>query len=452
MRPQRAIPALLSVILLGLCPGGSAVPAHAAGTAPLEDVVRPTGGSEVSTVYSSEPPEYSKEAFFEDSNLLSEDDTFLQEMTEEERERLFNEAYEDMQNTDTPTIWFDPYADPEDSTPYIVEDTPADTPAEADTETAEGTDRTPLTDEEAAQQILDSLPEADEIDALTQRSEVRRKAVYRSTYNTAGNFYRYEFSDNRGFEMSCPLGAWVNSAVALMADKDIQLLSVTKDGEQLVSNVDAQLICRETGDYEFLAVHTISEGGEYVMGSFHIVDVRLPVTISYIQAPEGYQMDTIWLDGHQVTASDLRYTELSEDGRYELRFSAIGTDDRLPRDYTVSLVRDTIPPGIEFYGDIVDGYFTAPVTYEVLEPMTELQVYYNGQEVALEVPVLRAEGNYYFRARDLAGNERSYNLYVSRQLQFPWVSFGIFCGILFLLGIIIILHARISFLCFFRGE
>ncbi len=363
------------------------------------------------------------------SAVITDSDEFPEGMTEEEKQQMINEIYED--------IGADKDYDPNDEDRLTVEDIENGL-KEADTDS--------ISNEEIEEMLEKVMPSDEEIVDMSESlgNQVMNVAKYRTGYDKSGNMYRYYYSSGDGFSISVPIGGWSNYAVAIKVDENVQLLNILRDGIVLsdIPGEDGAYFFREYGKYEF-QVAGIDKGKTAIIpGTFRIVSPTERVSESFIWTPEGYTLSGIRCDGNKAPALDTRFVSLVKDGTYEIDYKPVADlNNKLPN-YSIYFVRDTTPPIIRFDGDIQKGHFSGNVTYSVVEPDTEVKIYYNGQQAVSENHVLAAAGDYYITATDPSGNTREYSFIILRKGHVPWQLITVFFCVLILMSLFVVLTSK----------
>ncbi|MCR5674367.1 MAG: hypothetical protein K6G16_01530 [Lachnospiraceae bacterium] len=304
-----------------------------------------------------------------------------------------------------------------------------------------------LSDEEARDLIKNSLPSQEEMERLAESytDRVMTLADFKTGYDVSRGLYHYILPGGKGIRMSTPMGGWSDHAVSLVPDDGVTFISVVKDGEVVeeTPGEDGAYFFRKPGHYAFVGYEETGDSTDYLSGSFRIVDPTEPVTDVMIWAPEGYRVDEALLNGSPAGfgQKDARWLELTDDGRYEVTFTAKNLSTGIPESFSVMFSRDTTPPVLEWEGEIHDGLFVGEVRFGVPEPDTEVAIWYNGQPAVSPTRVLAAAGSYYITATDRAGNVRTYNFVLERQGQIPWAFVWIAAGVLVLAGFLLVITA-----------
>ncbi len=423
---KRILPLVLSLVLTSSLSIG--VKAEA-----IPDIVTSDSTSEVSvsdevneTVYTGES---SQATDFDSTSEITDADEFPEGMTEEEKQQLVNEIYED--------INADESYDPNDENRLKPEDI-ENGAVESELES--------LSDEEIEQLIRKTMPSDTELDDMAENlgNQVLNLAKYHCGYDKARNMYRYYYSSGDGFTISVPIGGWSNYAVAIKTDKNIQLMNILRDGVVLdyAPGDDGVYLFREYGKYEFQIGGMDNGRTAMIQGTFRIVSPTEKVNESFIWTPEGYNLNSVICDGSTVRAMDKRYVSLATDGSYEISYTPVAEIRNILPDYSIYFVRDTTPPVIHFDGEIERGHFAGEVTYSVTESDADVAIYYNGQQAVSENHVLAAAGDYYITATDSSGNRRSYSFIILRRGHIPWPLVGVVFGAFILMSMFVILTSK----------
>lgn len=342
-------------------------------------------------------------------------DEFPEGMTEEQKQQMIKEMYEDINSSQDASI----------------------------TTSSDNSDS--MSDEEIEKLIRENLPSDEELDTMMTSIEdkVFKLASYNGSYDSARKLYKYSFSKGGSVLLSVPLGAITNYAVALEAENGAQILEISRDGRSVNSEVNSNgsYFFRETGTYSFL-IGSNNARESYISGSFKIINKDTPIRDSFIWSPEGYFLSEVRHGTGVETVSDGRYYSLFEDGYYDLCYRPkSGTSGRLP-EYNVTFIRDTTAPIIDWEGEIINGRFAGPVTYSYKEQDVQIDILYNGQKAISQNHVLAAAGNYYITVSDTVGNKRIYSFTIVRKGQIPWKwVLIIFAGFL-VIGLLIIYFSR----------
>ncbi len=347
-------------------------------------------------------------------NAQNSEEEFPEGMTEEEKAKMLDEMYKDIE---------------------------AD--AAAPVQTSPGTDLSGLegmSDEEARERIEEMLPSDEDLERMTDEysERVMPLASFSAAYEEKNGLYRYIMPGGNGIALSVPLGGWADHAVALLVDQGITVVSVVKDGETQTPGDDGSYFFREAGRYSFIVYEDEADDRRFISGSFRIVSAQVPVTDSYYPAPEGYRIKEARAGGTPLKVNDGRFLELTQDGLYEITCEVSGGGIALPETTVATFVRDTTPPVIEWEGEVTEGRFVGDVYFTVPQPDTKVDIYYNGQPAISETHVLAATGSYYITAEDPAGNVRTYNFILEQKVSIPWeIVFGAL-GIFAVIAVILI--------------
>lgn len=363
----------------------------------------------------------------------AEQEEFPEGMTEEEKQQMLDEMYEDI-NSDSD---------------YDEENAIA--PGDAMEGNEEGNEELPdfnsMSDEEIEETLRKSLPTEEEAAKLAESlgEQVQKIANYRTSYDTNKKLYRYVIAGSDGISISVPIGGWTEYSVALVPDDGMVISSVVKDGTDVTYSHDASggYLFREAGVYSFIA-HGQSSADGVISGNFRILNPTVPVTGSFIWTPEGYILKEAFHDGTKQAIAETKYFEFREDGVFELVYEPKSDLRKILPEYSFKVSRDTTPPVIEFDGEIQNGRFSGTVTYSVPDPHTEVHIYFNGQEAVSPTHELAAAGNYFITATDLSGNVRSYNFTVLRSGKIPWKAVFIALLAALIMALFVVFNSKYS--------
>ncbi|MCR4902415.1 MAG: hypothetical protein K6A23_06125 [Butyrivibrio sp.] len=350
-----------------------------------------------------------------DLKVYASSEEFPEGMTQEEKEQMLTEMYEDIE-------------------------------ADVGYSDISTEDSSSMTDEEFQKLLEESLPSDEELKEIEDYAgeQVVNIASYKTSYDKNKKLYRYTFSKGGSILTSVPNGGYTNYAVALVPEDDAQIMYVTLNGEPVTQLPDEEgaYLFRDVGDYEFWVCGAKGSSLGIICGSFKITDVSVPVRTSFVWSPEGYLLKGYKQDGEYHLSYESKYTELKQDGMYELFYEPKADLKNVLPDYSITLIRDTTPPNVEFIGEVRNGKFEGEIRYELAESDTELSIYYNGQPAISESHVLATAGNYMVLASDKTGNTRTYTFTIVRRGYIPWKAVGIVSGFLLIIAIVIALRAR----------
>lgn len=276
-------------------------------------------------------------------------------------------------------------------------------------------------------------------------NQVYESKAYKTSYDDGNRMYHYYWSDVDGVYMSIPNGGMTPEAVSVVTDEASRLVALSKDGESILDEISdaSQFVLREPGHYNFM-VKVNEDGADYrFIGAFRILETGRPIKCDYIATPDGYSIESVIYENAEIRVDDKRYLVTDRDGAYQIVYRPVYATGGLPM-MSVSFVRDTMPPMIEFKGDIKNGYFVSNVSYTVSDPSAELEIFYNGMPAYSSANVLAAAGSYFIRVTDDSGNMRVYSLAVARHGYIPWTAVALFLLIFILVGMIIILTSHKS--------
>ncbi len=232
------------------------------------------------------------------------------------------------------------------------------------------------------------------------------------TFDGETNRYQYTFPNQYQMEVSVPNGAITSGPVILQASKDSTDITVMKDNKTYDPGDSYYFF--EPGNYELemLCSPFDYSGDNLVIYQYHFTFQILKngyTRQNFLIAPDGYQIGHITREGQPVKITNPICMNLSEDGNYQIRFSAEG----LP-DYRISFLKDTVAPTLTFSKSIVGSSLKLPVSFEKAQADSQVTVYRDGNEVQLAEQTLKQGGWYLINVSDKAGNSRSYHFFVKQ--------------------------------------
>lgn len=255
------------------------------------------------------------------------------------------------------------------------------------------------------------------------------------TFDTAANRYQYTLPNKYQMQVSVPNGAVTSGPVILQAEKETTDITIKKDNETYdpgdsyyfsqPGNYELEMLC-SPGDYS---------GDDLVIYQYHFSFQILKdgcTRQNFLVAPDGYQIGHITREGQPVTVTNPICMNLSEDGNYQIRFSAEG----LP-DYRLSFKKDTLAPTLTFSKSVVSTKaLKLPVSFEKAREDSQVRVYRDGNEVQLSEQTLQQGGWYLISVSDKAGNSRSYHFFVKQNYHLFNKHLAVLLGVV-LLGVLI---------------
>lgn len=354
----------------------------------------------------------------------SEEEEYPEGMTESEKQQMLDEMYEDIEQNEE-----------------FVPDENSDAPDETDDEDLDGD---LMTDEEAAEKLLEALPSAEELSDFSKgfSDQVMIVPGVTTGYDKSKHLYHYTFKSGYGLNISVPVGTISTYAVTTYPDKNIQILSVYKDGERVTSaqGNNGEYIFREPGLYEMLVADSRDSKATWSC-SFRIIDEMTPISQTFFPAPEGFVVRSIFVNGQQQPVMDNRFARIYKDGNVEIIFEAKDSSNSLPL-YKVNFRVDTTAPYILFDGDIRNGTFNGEIIYDCDDKDANVSIFFNGQPAISNNHVLATAGNYFITVSDKTGNSRSYNFIILRQGKIPWIGVIVFLAIAAIASIFVVVTAK----------
>jgi len=268
-------------------------------------------------------------------------------------------------------------------------------------------------------------------------------------YDAADMSYVYTFPNGRSFSMNVPLGGITNYAAVVATDEDTDIIRYTEDGVLAAAADEVEnegwigsFSANETGSYAFTVESDTRDNVVWETytsrGSFRIIRKDVPVNLSFIKAPYGFEIDGVYLDGAPVPVKDRQMTVLEKDGAYTVDFYPARVQGAGM--YSVSFIRDTTPPYMTFSEDIHKGVIEGTLYFQPSEAGAGVDIYRNGLKMSAVPAGISAGGSYFMEVSDAVGNTREYSFEVSHKRSTPYLFYGAL--LLFVLFIFVIAYLR----------
>ena len=266
------------------------------------------------------------------------------------------------------------------------------------------------------------------------------------TYDPSSHEFEYGMENGGAFRMNVPIGGITDKAVNIRTSEDTWVTSFYEDGKDALSDdiqyssVSEAIVAAArknkkeiradvTGTYDIRVMSAVINRSDMTMcsnfGSFTIARSDIPVWINSLQAPYGYKIGRMSVNGrtHEVNAER---AELKTDGEYEVEFEPVISG--LPR-WVSHFKRDTTAPSLYFTPPIKNGIMREKVTFRKKEEDSYVRIYLNRKEVSLAEGTAVADGDYRIEVSDAAGNENVYTFRLDTREKAPSGVY-IFLGIL----------------------
>lgn len=162
-----------------------------------------------------------------------------------------------------------------------------------------------------------------------------------------------------------------------------------------------------TGEGNYLLEVSASNSAESVSFSFRLLG-KLTGSVTEFSLPAGFTFDSVLLDGESLSTEYSNYTQLLEDGRYEISWSC----PEISRHYSVTFTLDTVAPTL-LLPEVVDGEAHSAVTLTDLEE--NAYVLLTDKKTGEVSTILYADteiadaGTYHLAVYDRAGNHTDYD-------------------------------------------
>ena len=273
-----------------------------------------------------------------------------------------------------------------------------------------------------------------------------------AVYDASTGYYSYAFPNGRSFSMTAPFGSISNSPVTVETGNDVRILRFCHDNQTAVvkeaeeENKDilgftadieggyAFSVSSETRDNAYYESYT----GRY---SFTLQGEGTKTNLSLINAPYGFEIGEVYLNGGRLEGDFGDRILLTKDGDYTFVFYPVKVAGA--GNYTVSLKRDTTAPSMYFSEDIFAGEIKDTVFFKPQEEDAEVVLYRNGLRMSTVPDGISAGGDYYLEVSDPQGNTRGYNFSVSKKKSSSLSFYGLYlAGILIIFGIVYLFSRR----------
>ena len=311
-----------------------------------------------------------------------------------------------------------------------------------------------LTDAEQMQQELPgpedepTIPESeaetafsgfgDSTDSGTESGDLQFTTMEVSDCSLSGESGAYCYTVNSAdrFYMNVPDGAVSDGPVEIQfSSGQVGIYSVEHDGIE-----DPNVLARkfeEKGTYT-LTLYAIDT--EAAAASTDSAAIRIPVTFRItdkteaerraIPEPTGFSFRSVTVNGQNMITPD-HVLIPDRDGAYKIVFAA-KDDPEITYAYSVDI--DTTAPELRFSKEIGNGKIWAPLTYETVEPDSEVHAYRDYREYEFADQTFRRGGSYRVIVSDPAGNSRTYSFEL-REDPVKKILICMVCGVVLLAGI-----------------
>lgn len=238
------------------------------------------------------------------------------------------------------------------------------------------------------------------------------------SFNDETHMMDYEIPNGSRFSSSVPDGMITTDPVTLIPMKDAYV-TIMRNGVREKSTGDGYY--SQEGSYRVSILDysygTSSEDRHIyqVNFNFRIIPEKMS-QLDLINAPEGFFIEKLELDGKSLEPGHPQWEFLHRDGHYRVWFA--DKDTKKIR-YQTSFTRDTNAPLLVFSPAIDREKMNRDVEVRLSDPQGGVQVYYNGQQVTLGSNKIEVGGFYQFRTMDRAGNERFYSLRMENRFRAP---------------------------------
>ena len=225
---------------------------------------------------------------------------------------------------------------------------------------------------------------------------------------------------------------YVNEVAATSFTSNIPNGAILSSGKHTVSfSIPSGLSASLYRDGDLLAgadLSGISEVGAYILevavsNSYHTVSFSFQIldemtnAVTEFSLPAGFTFESVMLEGELLTPDYKNYTQIIEDGAYEISWS----NQEIGQRYSTSFTLDTVSPVLEL-PEVVDGEANTPVTLTDLEPdafivLKETKTGETKNITSSQTEVTDA-GTYHLTVYDTAGNTSEYDFTIHVYLDF----------------------------------
>lgn len=257
-----------------------------------------------------------------------------------------------------------------------------------------------------------------------------------ATKTQVGDDPAYVILREGSFGYDKDLRCFVNEVESQSFTSNIPSGAILSAGRQTVSfTVPGGLVATLYHNGELVSgadLTNISESGAYILevaagNSYNTVSFPFRLVAEKTNAvtefalPDGFTFESVMLDGDILTPDYQNYTQLMENGAYEITWSNTEIGHR----YTTSFALDTEPPVLEL-PEVVNGEAHSEVTLADLEPNAYivLKETKTGETETIVSSSAKIEdaGTYHLTVYDDAGNATEYDFTIHVYLNFSAVA------------------------------
>lgn len=228
--------------------------------------------------------------------------------------------------------------------------------------------------------------------------------------------FTYTLPNGESFQMNVPLGGTAGQAARILLSDGLTAYTMKKDGEAAL--VPEGLVFREPGHYELTVMEKtlgIGETVTYRAGIWFTLKSAGPEAVSLVNAPYGFSISSVRLDGSELAVSNSRAMVLKTDGTYEFSFTA---NDGFGAVWADTIIRDTAPPALTFETEVDGKVLTKDVAFLPPGRGERMQILCNGQEAKASLNRISQNGSYRITIWDAAGNSREYRFIMKQGTSF----------------------------------
>ncbi len=224
-------------------------------------------------------------------------------------------------------------------------------------------------------------------------------------YSPTTGMFTYTLPDGEYFSSNIPSGGWASIRTQLEVSEDLNVYRVLRDGEPV--DFSDGLVFDLPGSYRVTMWDNelgIKGDTSYRIDFCFVLYSPAPRNVSHINAPMGFMVSSVSLDGMAKATDSRDYVQLEEDGNYEILFE----DPKGTIRWQMDIERDTSAPALYFTPDIKSGRVSEYVDFTASDRDADIRILWNGQQVEAYSPRLAMDGHYQITITDQAGNSRQY--------------------------------------------
>ncbi|MBO5199417.1 MAG: hypothetical protein J6B85_13035 [Lachnospiraceae bacterium] len=258
--------------------------------------------------------------------------------------------------------------------------------------------------------------ETDSEFGIFQFGEVIEDPDMSVSFDESRQMFHYRLPNGSGFYASVPQGG-IAAMKATFEFSQEYSLTVKKDGASV--QYDMSKGFTEAGVYTIRIVRTSgydsseSDNNTYIVNfTFRVITGNVS-SLNVVNAPEGFLLREIWLDGELQERKSDTWHWLAADGIYECIFTGKNDSSLF---YSITFKKDTVAPFLKFS----EGAFeknAERIQYYPCEEGCTIVVTRDGEYYTPAANTLAAGGKYRISVSDSAGNVRIYSVQIQQSIQ-----------------------------------